>query len=114
MINHNLTIKEFDPMSPGNLDFAAYDFEQITVGVAAIGPTAAKVEGGGRPALRLLVTTETNSIRYRVDGTDPTATVGHLVAAPGSFEVTNPQDIRRFKMIRASADATVNITFERE
>lgn len=57
------------------------------------------------------ITVETQSVRYRLDGTAPTASVGHLVAAAGSITVTGKGNIGNFKIIRATgSDATVMVT----
>lgn len=94
----------------------AGDFEQITVSTTALGGTSTKLainlEGGKvRRAVKIRVSVETNSIRYRIDGTDPTASIGHLVVAGEYFDLEGETNISRLRMIRASADATVNITY---
>jgi hypothetical protein len=89
-------------------------YESITVSSTAIGFTAATfAPSGGQPAIYAYATTETNSIRFRADGIAPTATEGHLVAAPGAFEVCGLRAITNLSMIRASADATVKATYYR-
>jgi hypothetical protein len=95
----------------------AYGYESISVSTAAIGPTALTVhpdrDQNPRPAFEAFCTVETNSIRYRIDGTDPTASEGHVVAAGGTFTVTGTNNVKRLKMIRVSADAVVKITYFR-
>jgi hypothetical protein len=52
-------------------------------------------------------------IRVRVDGTAPTATVGHYYV-PGQTDVLNEQELRRLQAIRdtaAGSDATLLITY---
>lgn len=90
-------------------------FETITVSNTSIGFTAATAypTGSDAPAIMAILTTETNSIRFRSDGIAPTAAVGHLVAASSSIEVCGAQAIRTFRMIRASADATIQATYFR-
>lgn len=97
-------------------EIPATDFESITVSTTAIGFTASKIlqnETGGfkRRCTKALFTVETNSIRFRLDGTAPTATVGHLMAAGDSFLVTGDTNITNMKLIRQSADATVMVTY---
>jgi hypothetical protein len=94
----------------------AGDFESITVSTTAIGPTAAKLkinQTGGmfKRAVKVFLTTETNSIRLRWDGTDPTASVGHLLTAGSSITVEGEQNVANLKMIRSVADGTVMLTY---
>lgn len=87
-------------------------YESITVSSTAIGFTAGTYAPAGRPAaVYAYVTTETNSIRFRADGVPPTSSEGHLVAAPGAFEVCGTPAIINLSMIRASADATAKATY---
>lgn len=94
----------------------AGDFEKIAVSTGVVGPTAAKLEIG-RPggfhkrAIRIFVTVETNSVRMRWDGTVPDATTGHLLAAGDSIYLEGESNVGNLKMIRATADAVVSITY---
>lgn len=94
----------------------AGDFEKKTVSTTVVTCTAAKLTinqaGGDRKrAIKAYVSVETNSIRVRFDGTDPDASTGHLFASGDSFVVAGEMDLQNLKMIRASADATVQITY---
>jgi hypothetical protein len=100
----------------------AYAFETITVSTTALGITSTLLtvtptqNGAGdlkRHAKRALLSIETNSIRIRMDGTDPTAGVGHLLTAGDYFWVTGEDALRKLRMIRASADASVSVTLYR-
>jgi hypothetical protein len=100
----------------------ANGFETITVSTTGIGitstvltvtPTANSVVDVKRPARAALLSVETNSIRVRFDGTDPTAAVGHLVTAGDFLWVEGPDLLRKLKMIRASADASVTVSIFR-
>jgi hypothetical protein len=99
----------------------AYDYESITVSTTALGFTATKITvantaiGSANPrrAKEVLLTVETNTIRFRLDGTDPTAAEGHLLAVGDSLNIEGEDNIRRFRMIRATADATVKVTYYR-
>ena len=80
-------------------------FEQITVGASAIGLTAASI---GKAAF---ITIENADIRYRIDGTNPTATVGHLVGNGGSIYLAEVKSLANFKMIRTGdTSATAFVT----
>lgn len=90
---------------------AAGAFEKITVSTVAIGPTAALLLSTTKArAARALISVETNSIRIRFDGSDPDANTGHLLTAGAYFTVDGTKNVGRIKMIRASADATVQLT----
>jgi len=103
-------------------EWVPYDFEQLTIGVAASTPTAAKITandatpipGRARRARAALLTVEGNPIRYRVDGVAPTAAIGHLLSAGDSVVIEGVEAVKRLKMIRqGAADGTVNITYYR-
>jgi hypothetical protein len=51
-------------------------------------------------------------IRWRADGTDPTASVGRPEATGSVFEITGSQDLADFKAIRVtSTSAEINIIY---
>lgn len=59
----------------------------------------------------MLITTVTGGIRWRIDGTDPTTSAGHLLAAGGSTTISGGGNILAFEMIRdGSTSATVTTT----
>src|SRR2546421_10427074 len=51
----------------------------------------------------LFANVETASVRWRCDGTAPTATVGHLVAAGGTIVLHGHENIRRLSIIATTA-----------
>lgn len=92
----------------------AYAYEAITVSSTAIGFTAAKLSSAeslyGRGIKEVLVTVETNPIRFTVDGTTPTSTVGHLLNA-GDIYTCNGEDATKFLAIRTGSDASIKCTY---
>lgn len=94
----------------------SYEFEKITVSSTAVGIAATKVSrpsttaGQERTAEFALITVETDSVRYRTDGTNPDATTGHLLTAGDVLQLDNFDDIRRFKAIRVTTDATIQVS----
>jgi hypothetical protein len=91
-------------------------FEKLTVSTTVVPPTPAKVQttttaGLKANACKAFVTVETNSIRVRYDGSDPDANTGHLLTAGSSITLIGEQNVAHLRMIRASADATVQITY---
>jgi hypothetical protein len=92
----------------------AFNFETLTVGASAIGPTVATIwPASGFEATYGLFTVETNTVRYRMDGTDPTASVGHPLYADQNLEVHGKENLRNLKFIQVSGGATVSCTYMR-
>jgi hypothetical protein len=89
---------------------AASGDRRFTVSTASIGfpnlPATAN---------RALMSVEANAIRWLDDGNDPTATAGHLLTPPASdatyFWILGRTRLTNFRMIRASADATVQVSY---
>jgi hypothetical protein len=92
----------------------AFAFETLTVGAAAIGPTVATIyPADGFEATYGLFSVETNTVRFRMDGTAPTASVGHPLAADQNLEVHGKENLRNLKFIQVSGGATVSCTYMR-
>jgi hypothetical protein len=62
-----------------------------------------------KEATLALIVPETQGVRWRDDGTDPTASVGMPVAA-GSY-LSYDGDLKRIKFIQQSASAKINISY---
>ena len=60
----------------------------------------------------VLVYVESNALRYRTDGTDPTAANGIPVAADSNFTVTGWENISRFKAIAVSATGYLSVEYK--
>jgi len=86
--------------------------ETITVSSTAIGPTASTITQPNFNAKYAFCTVATDSIRLWYDGSTPTATVGHLIAADSWFTVTGVANVKNLLMIRATTDATVSCSYE--
>ena len=87
----------------------ANHFESVTVthttAIGITGPTS-----GTKPHAAV-ITVEAAAIRFRIDGTDPTATVGHEVEDGGGIELADRGEISLFKAIRRDGvDATLRVT----
>jgi len=90
-----------------------FDFEQITVVATAIGLTASKLASSPKPK-KVIITAETAQFRYRIDGTDPTASVGHLVNPMDSIVLEGYSQLNNFKAIRkGSTSADIFVTYLR-
>ena len=87
-------------------------FEQLTVSTSAVGPTASKVSppGGGSSANYGFFVCETADVRWRDDGTNPTATVGELLPAGQEMEYDGP--LNKLKFISATGStATIDASY---
>ena len=79
-----------------------FDFEQITVTDTAIGLTASKINSSPKPK-KVIITVETAQIRYRMDGTAPTASVGHLANPMDAIVLEGFSQLQNTKFIRKGA-----------
>lgn len=88
---------------------AAPAFETITVSTAAIGITASIIDGHNHA----VITSETADYRYRVDGSDPSATVGHLITAGTPLVLEGAYEVSKFRAIRdAAVDVALSVTID--
>jgi hypothetical protein len=79
-------------------------YQQITSLAAATGLTVPV--GGAKYAL---IKCETQSVRWRDDGTDPTAAIGMLIDVGDEFWYTG--DITKIKFIQTTATAVLNVCY---
>lgn len=98
----------------------AYDYEAITVSTTAVALTATKVRAFDATstlrteAKEVLITVETQAVRFRIDGSNPTATEGHVLQPGDSLTIYGLTNIDRFRAIRKdAADGTVRVTYYR-
>lgn len=85
-------------------------FETVTVSTAATGITAGIIDGHNHA----VITSEGADYRYRVDGTDPTASVGHLITAGTPLVLEGAGEVRNFRAIRdAAVDITLSVTIDK-
>jgi len=80
-------------------------FQQITSLAAATGITAPA------GATLAMIQAETQNVRWRDDGTDPTASVGMIIAAGDILMYTG--DFSEIKLIEVTGSAKLNITYYR-
>ena len=90
--------------------------ESITVSSTAVGftsttrtPTTGDFKNMTARIAHCMV--ETDNIRYRVDGTNPTSTTGHLKYASSEFYIMGTTAIKKFRAIRTSTDATLKVNY---
>lgn len=90
-------------------------FEQITVSNTAVGFTAATIgtSSSFNQAIVAVITVETNAIRFRDDGPDPTSTVGMPAGVLSQTIICGRQALLNAKFIRATADALISVSYYR-
>lgn len=86
----------------------AASYESITVADTAIGITSALLT----PTLSIhpntgICTLETAQVRFRLDGTDPTSSTGHLLNIGYILYITSKEDLMRFRAIRTGSTSGV-------
>ena len=59
------------------------------------------------------ITNETDQIRHWLSGSDPTASVGHLVGIGDVLELESRHEALHFRAIRVSTDATIRVSYGR-
>lgn len=79
-------------------------YEQITALSSAVGMTAATYDGAGLCVLQA----ETQTVRYRSDGTDPTASVG-MRLTPDVLYPFSGEEMSDLKFIEQDSGAKLNI-----
>jgi hypothetical protein len=89
--------------------YKASDFESVTVDDSATELTS----GTYGDAVRAVITCEDSQVRFRVDGSDPTDSVGHILDIDSMLILDSADDIAAFRAIRTgSSDATLMVTYQ--
>ena len=86
-------------------------YQQITSLSSATGLTVPKRDATGlntQPVIAL-ITAETQGVRWRDDGVDPTASVGMPLAAGVTLQYDG--DLNKIKFIEQTASAKLNISY---
>lgn len=92
----------------------AFAFETLTVSDTALGPTAATITPAtGMEATYGLFTVKDDDVRFRFDGGDPTASVGHYLEDGQNLEIHGKENLANLKFIRVTTDAKVSCTYAR-
>ena len=87
---------------------ATHAFESITVADTAIGFTTATRDD----AVEAFVTVESAAVRFRTDGTDPTAAIGHVLEVGDTLKLKGRDDLQKVKFIRRDGvSATLRVTY---
>ena len=91
----------------------AFAYESIVVSSTPIGFTEGTfAASGASPARAAFITVEDASCRYRIDGTDPTSSEGHLLSSGDDKTIEGLENLYNFRAIReAPVDATLRVTY---
>lgn len=85
-----------------------YAFETLTVSTVSVGLTAATFD----QQEFALITVETAAVRFRLDGTAPTSTVGHVLSPGDTLELTSGEQLSMIRFIRRDGvDATLSCSY---
>lgn len=85
-------------------------YQQITSMSSAVGLTLPTNANNYKP-VRALIIPQTQAVRWRDDGTDPTATVGMPLAVGATLDYDG--DLNKIKFIEQAASAALNISYYR-
>jgi len=81
-------------------------FEELGIDLTVSSLSAAMYDQGKMKANKALITVEDAAIRFLVDGSKPTATVGHLASAGDAIELGSHDEIKHFKCIKGTSGGT--------
>lgn len=92
------------------LGYTPSAYSRLTVtnaGVVRLSSTERETAGA------VFITIETNNIRYRIDGGNPSLNFGHLVVAASyqNIWLNDPASIKEFRMIAIGGNAIVHVTY---
>lgn len=74
--------------------------------------TPVQVVADGSVWSAALLSVETQAIRFRYDGQQPSTTVGHPVSAGGSIAFSNPSSISQLWIVAQTGTASVTVSLE--
>jgi hypothetical protein len=93
------------------------EYEEVTVGVSAVGFSADKIQPVTGPYARLsaratLISLENGDIRFRIDSGLPTVSSGHYLTSGDTLVLTGTQAIQQFLAIRSGdTDGELKVTY---
>lgn len=98
------------------IDYSTMTVSSTALTLASASPAMDVTAGtvGGRTVRRALFTVEDAAVRWRGDGTAPTATEGHELADTDILtliEANYEELLKNLQFIRVSGDAKIKITF---
>ena len=73
--------------------------------------TASSLTASPTTAEKAFITLETASVRFRLDGTSPTTTEGHLLTSGQNLTLNTPSQISNFRVISVSTHGVLKISY---
>jgi hypothetical protein len=99
---------------PGEKELVPTGYEAITVntaiGITATVLTPASGVYSGVHAVGASISIETDAIRYTIDGTTPTSSIGHKIAADDIFYIFGKTALANLRMIKITNNASAKVT----
>lgn len=89
----------------------AFDYQAITVSTTALALDPTKYDTDP-PMEKCTISVESDDVRVRWDGTNPTASEGLLWKSGGLYLLEDLREIRGFKVIRVTTDAKLKCIFD--
>ena len=90
----------------------SYAQESITVSDTSIGFTPDTINPSDPDSpFKAVFVVEDGDIRFRVDGGDPTSSVGLLAKNGANVTITGNHDVKNFKAIRVTVDAVIQPSY---
>ena len=88
-------------------------YQQITSLAASVGLTIPTTDTQGNTCKpnAVLLLSETQNVRWRADGTAPTATVGMLIPTTATQPFYYDGDLNAIRFIEAAASAKLNVVY---
>lgn len=91
--------------------YEAGAFEKLIVSSSVKILTASKYTKGNALAKRAFITVENASLRYKHNGDNPSSSEGHIARPNSIITIIGTVNIKNFKAIRISSNATLQITY---
>ncbi len=89
----------------GTVELVERSFETLAPGSSATGFTSTLIPPTDDQVQRVVLTASAGAIRYRIDGDDPTSTVGHELADLGSTIIIGQKAMTNFRCIESDSGA---------
>lgn len=103
------------PLTIEEMDVIGYDDITIDATAGGVPLTAAKLNPAtGTRCRAVFFSVDGAAVRFTMDGTAPTSSVGHLLADGGSLMLHGQTALKNFRAIRsAGVSATARVTYYR-
>lgn len=99
--------------------YETFAFEVITIATLAKGLTedtftTKTADEDPQVALRAILTIENAQLRYRMDGENPTSSVGHILNVMDTLTIIGNQNMLNFRAIRTGTNnSKISVSYEK-